>query len=100
MIDPALPLTCLGRLHGAAKGNRIVAIERGQSGTWQTCHDHPELDQAEVEGVIDELNRTLGVTRQQRAAMEHGALFGWHDEGARVEMYDENGSRIERELVL
>lgn len=100
MIDPALPRLCAGLLHGASKGNRIVLIQRGQSGTWQTCYDHPELTPEQVEAVIDRLNADLGVTKPQRAAMEHGSLFGWHDEGARAAQYDENGTRIEKELVL
>lgn len=100
MIDPALPQLCAGRAYGAGKGNRIVLIQRGQTGTYQTCYDQPDMSSAEIEAAVFRLNTGLGVTKQQRAAMEHGALFGWHDEGARVGMYDENGTMIEKEVVL
>jgi hypothetical protein len=39
-----------------------------------------------------EMNRELGVTRQQMEAMKVGSMFGWDVPGADPKSYDEYGA--------
>ena len=46
---------------------------------------------AEIDKRIAELNQYYSADKAQIAAMEAGALFGWHIPAANPNMYDENG---------
>lgn len=43
------------------------------------------------EDVVNGLNAEMGVSRQQRAAMEAGSVLGYHMPGADPDNYDESG---------
>ena len=44
--------------------------------------------------LVDELNRNLGVTKAQAAAMQGGAALGWDTPAADPKNYDEQGQPI------
>ena len=46
------------------------------------------------EEAVNRLNERMGVTRQQRAAMELGSIFGYHCPVADPDGYDATGKRI------
>lgn len=67
-----------------------VVLKKGEKGFYDTGYG------AQGDAVVDRLNERLGVTRQQRAAMELGSLVGFHAPGADPDRYDANGKPLKR----
>jgi len=80
-----LPETCYG-IH-MTTGDTII-LKRGEVG----YHDPGYGDQGEE--VVNRLNDRMDVTRQQRAAMEAGSVFGYHLPIADPDIYNELGTRL------
>lgn len=65
-----------------------VMMKRGESGLHSPLYDDSP----------EELNAMIGVTPQQAAAMEYGAMRGWDSPFADPEVYDGRG-RLKPEVV-
>lgn len=66
--------------------SQIILIKRGVIGYWP-C-DGMVKEQA------DARNDILGVTPQQKAAMEAGSIFGWDIPAADPQNYDDDGNPL------
>lgn len=84
-----LPDQCFGVLPST---NEIIGIVAGESG-FRPQYDGfttRALEMAEtddVEAAVAELNAGIGVTHEQRLAMEHGSMFGFHTPAASVQFW-------------
>ena len=87
-IRSSLPEHCFTVLQ--ADGS-IVAIERGKKGYFPTS-EGGNLDTSRKSA--DMLNRKLGVSKAQEAAMAAGSMFGWDTPAADPKNYDEEGKAI------
>lgn len=83
--EAKLPEVCYA-IH-MESGNTIV-LKRGEIG----FHD-PQYG-VQGEEAVNRLNERMGVTRQQRAAMEAGSIFGYHLPIADPDRYDSLGNRL------
>lgn len=68
-------------------GNTII-LKKGENG----YHD-PQYG-VQGEEAVNHFNDRMGVTRQQRAAMEFGSIIGYHLPGANPDIYDATGQRL------
>lgn len=84
---PALPDRCFSTLPDTGE---LILIEKGKKG-YQVC-GWSDSNAAYNEREADQRNRGLGVTRQQRAAMMGGAMFGWRTRAANPVNYDFAGN--------
>lgn len=64
----------------------VVAIYQGENG-YRECYNNALRGQE----TADDMNRSLGVTKQQETAMKCGSMFGWNTPGADPDRYDDNG---------
>jgi hypothetical protein len=80
-----LPPICYIMLPSTAE---TVMVKRGENGLHSPLYD----------ALPDELNAMIGVTPQQAAAMECGALRGWDSPFADPGVYDDRG-RLKPEVV-
>lgn len=63
---------------------RIIRVDRGESG----YTPYRDADGRVVMGndqVVNALNEDMGVTIEQRFAMDHGSMFGWDTPGSNPE---------------
>ena len=80
--DRGLPRYCYGFIPTSKEEIRIDIAESGYT---------PVGRDGSMKHVL-EMNRELGVTRQQMEAMKVGSLFGWNVPGADPKSYDEYGA--------
>lgn len=80
--DRGLPRYCYGFIPTSKEEIRIDIAECGYT---------PVGKDGNMKHVL-EMNRELGVTRQQMEAMKVGSLFGWDVPGADPKSYDEHGA--------
>jgi len=85
-----LPSECYGVLPAE---RHIVRIKKGESG-YYTMTQPKLIEGYTIEQYADDLNDENSVSKAQRAAMEHGSMFGWDGEMAKPESYDENGKLL------
>lgn len=90
-----LPVECWGILPA---DQSLIKITAGESGYRPTKGDKKWLEQGlKLHGVkttdelADVLNKTSGITKAQRKAMEWGSMFGWGHGLADPDRYDEEG---------
>ncbi len=62
-----------------------IVLKRGETGYYETGYG------VQGEDAVNSLNARMGVSRQQRAAMELGSMVGFHAPGANPDMYGEDG---------
>lgn len=82
-----LPESCYSFLQTTGE---IIIIKRGESGYYRTAI--APTDKNEAQGIVDEYNSRLGVTKAQEKAMTVGSMFGWDVPGADPRNYDELGA--------
>ena len=80
--DRGLPRYCYGFIPTSKEEIRIDIAESGYT---------PVGRDGKMKHVL-EMNRELGVTRQQMEAMKVGSMFGWNVPGADPKSYDEYGA--------
>ena len=69
----------------------VIAIERGKRGYLVTDNEcAPSL----ARKAADLLNRKLGVSKAQEAAMSAGSMFGWDTPAADPKNYDAEGKAV------
>jgi hypothetical protein len=71
-----LPEYCFGVLLSEGKA---IKIRVGEGGYYPTLMQPPNCN---VEVFVNEVNKGMGVTVEQRMAMEHGSMWGWETPGA------------------
>ena len=87
-LRSSLPERCFSVLQSTGE---VIAIERGKSGYLVTDNEcAPSL----ARKAADLLNRKLGVSKQQEAAMSAGSMFGWDTPAADPRNYDAEGNAI------
>lgn len=81
-----LPLVCWSRLRTT---NEVIALKYSETGyyKWDTS-GHEGISPQQM---VDNLNETGSVTKAQVAAMEAGAMFGWHCPASDPRNYDAEG---------
>ena len=84
--DRGLPRYCYGFIPTSQEEIRIDIAESGYT---------PVGRDGNMKHVL-EMNRELGVTRQQMEAMKVGSMFGWNVPGADPKSYDEYGAAIRK----
>ena len=72
----------------ALEGYRIERIQMREEECFCTCREATKEKSAAM------LNRDLGVTYQQVAAMQAGSMFSWNVPAADPKNYDESGRPI------
>jgi len=95
-----LPKVCYSMLESTKE---IIIIKKGETGYFPITKEQiikfaniikaelKEVDFKTPEKVIDIMNKSIGVSKAEREAMNVGSLFGWDVPGANPAMYDENG---------
>ncbi len=73
--------------------NELVMVKRGESGYYPQREENAPWDAKNV----NHLNERLGVTKGQEQAMASGSMFGWDNEMANPNNYNDDGSWIEKE---
>lgn len=76
-LAEGLPDVCFSTLKTTGE---LICVKKGESGYYHSEHSTPDKER-NVE-LADELNENLGVTPEQRQAMEVGSMFGWDVPGA------------------
>ena len=76
-LAEGLPELCFSTLSGTGE---LICIKRGESGYYPS--DWSTDDPAHNQELADYNNERLGVTREQRLAMECGSMHGWGVPGA------------------
>ena len=88
-IAEGLPELCFSTL---ASTGELICIKRGESGyypsDWST--DNPQQNHE----LADYNNERLGVTQEQRLAMECGSMHGWGLPGADPKVYEQGGMKM------
>jgi len=80
MTDSHLPEICFT---DATEDGRVVMLKRGRSGYFEIG----DIMRMQIEnGYTDiaTINKSIGVTDEQRRAMECGSMFGWNVPGAQL----------------
>jgi hypothetical protein len=70
----------------------LIIIKLNEAGYYPCDYSTPDAEANRR--VADELNRRMGISKAQEAAMVHGSLFGWHVPAADPSHYDDNGEPI------
>ena len=87
-LRSSLPERCFSVLQSTGE---VIAIERGKRGYLVTDNEcAPSL----ARKAADLLNRKLGVSKAQEAAMSAGSMFGWDTPAADPRNYDAEGNAI------
>ena len=84
-LAEGLPDVCFSILKTTGE---LICVKKGESGYYHSEHNTPDKER-NVE-LADELNEKLGVTPEQRQAMEVGSMFGWDVPGADPACYGEH----------
>jgi len=93
--SPPLPKPDLSKLPELCYGAHIttgetIVIKRGEKGYHDTGYG------VQGEEAINSINQRMGVTRQQRAAMEFGSIIGFDVPGCDPDYYGADGKRLAR----
>ena len=83
-LAEGLPELCFSTLSGTGE---LICIKRGESGYYPS--DWSTDDPAHNQELADYNNERLGVTREQRLAMECGSMHGWGVPGADPSYYEQ-----------
>ena len=81
-----LPLMCYVFIAGNCPGYRIGLIKRGVSGYYPTDFDSRTANEEIVKMAVNDLNKKLGVSKEQGEAMIAGSMWGWDVPGAKLEV--------------
>ena len=87
-IRSSLPEQCFSVLQSSGS---VIALQRGKDGYLVTDDDCTPVS---ARRVADLLNRKLGVSKAQEAAMSAGSMFGWDTPAADPKNYDAEGRAI------
>ncbi len=90
-----LPEKCWAVNPGGRPGEQIVIVKRGESGYYpqQVGIVYPDLlPKEQAQGIVNERNAELGVSRQQSEAMLTGSMFGWDCPAADPNNYNPDGT--------
>lgn len=88
-LAEGLPELCFSTLPGTGE---LICIKRGVSGYYPS--DWNTDDPAHNREIADYNNERLGVTQEQRLAMECGSMHGWGVPGADPKTYEQNGMKM------
>ena len=88
-LAEGLPELCFSTLPGTGE---LICIKRGESGYYPS--DWNTNDPAHNREIADYNNERLGVTQEQRLAMECGSMHGWGVPGADPKTYEQNGMKM------
>ena len=88
-IAEGLPELCFSTLKTTGE---LICIKRGESGYYPS--DWSTHDKERNAELANELNEQLGVTVEQRKAMEAGSMFGWDCPAAEPKSYEQAEQRI------
>lgn len=67
----------------------VVVIHKGENG-YRTCFGN----KIKGEKAVNEMNKCIGVTKQQEQAMKCGSMFGWDVSGADPDKYGPDGKLL------
>ena len=88
-LADGLPELCFSTLPGTGE---LICIKRGESGYYPS--DWNTNDPAHNREIADYNNERLGVTQEQRLAMECGSMHGWGIPGADPKSYEWSGTKM------
>ena len=88
-LPDGLPELCFSVL---ASTGELICIKRGESGYYPS--DWSTDDPAQNRELADYNNERLGVTQEQRLAMECGSMHGWDVPGANPKSYEQGGMKM------